>query len=41
MGIWYDKKAYQLLKESSDAKDFSECSEYRKATELPMQALKK
>jgi len=31
MGIWYDKKAYELLKKCSDAKDLSEWNEYRKA----------
>ncbi|MCK9374183.1 MAG: pentapeptide repeat-containing protein [Sulfuricurvum sp.] len=32
MGIWYDKKAYELLKKCSDAKDLTEWNEYRKAT---------
>ncbi len=32
MGIWYDKKAYALLKKSSDAKDLTAWNEYRKAT---------
>ncbi|MDP2077553.1 MAG: pentapeptide repeat-containing protein [Sulfuricurvum sp.] len=32
MGIWYDKKAYQLLKKCSDAKDLTEWNEHRKAT---------
>lgn len=32
MGIWYDKKAYQLLKKCSDAKDLTEWNEYRKTT---------
>lgn len=32
MGIWYDKKAYELLKKCSDNKDLTEWNEYRKAT---------
>lgn len=32
MGIWYDEKAYQLLKKCSEAKDLTEWNEYRKAT---------
>lgn len=32
MGIWYDKKAYELLKKCSDAKDLTEWNEYRKVT---------
>lgn len=32
MGIWYDKKAYELLKKCSDTKDLTEWNEYRKAT---------
>lgn len=32
MGIWYDKKAYELLKKCSDAKDLTEWNEYRKST---------
>lgn len=32
MGIWYDKKAYELLKKCSDAKDLTEWNEFRKAT---------
>ncbi|MFZ2889090.1 hypothetical protein, partial [Sulfuricurvum sp.] len=32
MGIWYDKKAYELLKKCSDSKNLTEWNEYRKAT---------
>lgn len=31
MGIWYDKKAYELLKKCSDAKDLTEWNKYRQA----------
>lgn len=34
MGMWYDKKAYDLLKKCSDVKDLPEWNEYRKAANL-------
>ena len=32
MALWYDKKAYALLKKCSDAKDLTEWNAYRKKT---------